>query len=130
MGEDQDLFSRAALNCDIAYSPKSLSLYAMESQNRACKLNIPEQECPFSQRLHQQLSPNEIHKKLYNSIIDYTAVHVLNLAKLNVQAGNLKSARRLLNDPRCLRRPLKKLINEVRFSLKYFVALFSSIKRV
>jgi len=119
MGEDQDVFSRAALNCDIAYSPKTLSLYAMESENKACKLNIPEHECPFSQRLHQQLSPNEISKKLYESIIDYTAAHILNLAKLNVEAGNFKSARRLLNDPRCLRRPLKKLINEARLTLKF-----------
>ena len=130
MGEDQDLFCRAALNCDIAYSPKALTLYAMESQNKACQLHIPEKECPFSQRLHQQLSPNEMPKKLYDSIIDYTAAHILNLVKLNVEIGNLNSARELLNDPRCSRRPFKKLINEVRFSLKYFVALFSSIKRV
>jgi len=130
MGEDQDLFCRAALNCEIAYSPKALTLYAMDSENKACKLNIPEQECPFSQRLHQQLSPNEIPKKLYESVIDYTAAHILNLAKLNVEAGNLNSARKLLNDPRCLRRPLKKLVNEARFSLKYLSHQLTPQKRI
>jgi glycosyltransferase involved in cell wall biosynthesis len=125
MGEDQDLFCKAALHCDIAYSPKVLSIYEQDSDNRACLNNIPKQECPFSQRLHQQLNPEEIPKKLYNQIIDFTATHVLSLARLNIEAGNLNVARTLLNDRRCIRKPLKKLINEVRFVICWWQHQFS-----
>lgn len=125
MGEDQDLFCKAALHCDIAYSPKVLSIYEQDSDNRACHNNIPKQECPFSQRLHQQLNPEEMPKQLYGQILDFTATHVMSLAKLNIAAGDLSAARALLNDPRCFRKPLKKLINEVRFAICWWQQLWS-----
>ena len=123
MGEDQDLFCRAALNCDIAYSPKVLAIYEMDSENRACKRNIPAEECPFSRRL-KQINPSQVPIQTYNHIMDYTAAHILHLAKLNVEAGNLSAAKGLLEDPRCARKPLKRFVNQTRYAIKKFAAQF------
>lgn len=103
MGEDQDLFSKAALRGAIAYSTRVLAFYHTDAQNRACLNNIPTEECPFSKRLLDLVAQGEIAAPLKESILDYTAGHLLHLASLNVRVGNLDAARKLLNNGRCRR---------------------------
>lgn len=114
IGEDQDLWSRIALKSTIAHSPRVLAYYHLEASNRACNLNIPEQECPFSQRLYQYTLDTVLPKKMNNNILRYTATHLLHLARLNVMAGKLEAAEKLLSDQRCRLLRLKYWVCRVR----------------
>jgi glycosyltransferase involved in cell wall biosynthesis len=106
MGEDQDLWARAALNSSIAYSPKVLGFYNRAADNRACN-NKPEgTESPFSQRLNRYAKAC-IDEALSKDIIDYTAAHLRYLAIQNIYAGEYSNAKNLLRDPRCARQWLK-----------------------
>ena len=103
MGEDQDLFSKAALRGSIAYSTRVSAFYHTDAENRACLRNIPDRECPFSKRLLDLVEQGEIEPTLSENILDYTGGHLLHIAALNIRAGNLDAARTLLNDDRCRR---------------------------
>lgn len=107
MGEDQDLFAKAALNAKIAYDPMVLAYYHLDAENRACVQNCPKHECGFSQRLHRSCQLGIISGQLANHVLDYSAAHLLYLAKLNILAGDLETANHLLDDARCKRIPLK-----------------------
>jgi len=105
LGEDQDLFYRAALNSQIAYSNNVHSLYHRDVQNSACLQNIPDQECPFSIRLTQAAMniEHDINKKM--GMLRYSAAHLCHIARINISAGRFKQARLLLADPRCKLKP-------------------------
>lgn len=107
MGEDQDLFARAAIKSQIAYSPRVLSFYHRDAENRACNHNIPQEECPFSRRIYKWALQYEEDQHKKESMIDYTAAHLLHIASLNIKAKRLYAARKILDDERC-RRNLKK----------------------
>lgn len=107
MGEDQDFFCRAALNCHIAYSPRALAVYNESAGNRACVRNVPTEECPFSERLRVVARHTE-SPRLRAQIYDYCAAHILHLASLNVRSGNNRAARILLGKDLASRRPARK----------------------
>jgi len=99
IGEDQDLFARAAANGPIAYSPNIHLIYHRDSENSATSGNVPQQECGFSARLQQKLS--ETSKEMHTPINRYCAAHLCHLAKLNIYKGRFSQARALLKDHRC-----------------------------
>lgn len=101
MGEDQDLFCRAAMHTQIAYSPSVLSFYHQDAENRACVSNIPDEECTFSRRLLAHVHREKPSKELRESILSYTAAHLLHLVSLNVRSGRYDVANELLEDKRC-----------------------------
>jgi len=105
LGEDQDLFYRAALTSQIAYSNNVHLLYHRDVQNSACLQNIPDKECPFSIRLTQAAMSIEqdIEKKM--AMLRYSAAHLCHIAKINISAGRFQQARALLADPRCKLKP-------------------------
>lgn len=106
LGEDQDLFAKAALQSIIAYSPRVLCFYHKDADNRACLGNIPQEECPFSRRLFETAQcVDDTQKK--KDIIDYCAAHLLYIASLNIRAGRFDIADRLLHDDRCKRHVLR-----------------------
>lgn len=107
MGEDQDLWAKIALNAEMVVSPKILAFYHLDSLNRACEMNCPTEECGFSRRLHLAVLENRIPEKAVDSILKYTATHLLHLVRLNTARKNFESAGRLLEDPRCKLLPLK-----------------------
>lgn len=113
MGEDQDVWSQIALYSAIVYCPRILVIYNREADNRACIQNIPKQECPFSARLSEVAEAERTSPRLRSDILRYSAAHILALAKLNIEAGHLGTARAMLNDQRCWRKPLHKLRCEV-----------------
>ena len=103
MGEDQELFANAAIRSTIAYSAWVSSFYHIEAENRACVSNIPAEECPFSKRLHEWAKQQDTHNQQKESVLDYTAAHLLHLASLNVKSKRLQPAKQLLSDARCRR---------------------------
>ena len=105
LGEDQDLFCRAALHSSIAYSNNIHSLYHREAENRACIQNVPNKECPFSRRLTQAAILGNQTKKMTTSMLRYSAAHLCHIAKLNIRSGRFQQARLLLADPRCKLKP-------------------------
>lgn len=107
MGEDQDLWAKIALNAEMVVSPKILAFYHLDSLNRACEINCPTEECGFSRRLHLAVLEKRISEQAANTILKYTATHMLHLVRLNTARKNFDSARRLLKDPRCKLLPLK-----------------------
>lgn len=98
IGEDQDFFARAAARGPIAYSPNIHLLYRRDGENSATSQYIPEQECPFSQRLQHVQSKDRV---LQRHIARYSAAHLCHLAKLNIYKGRFQQARFLLADERC-----------------------------
>lgn len=107
MGEDQDLWAKIALNAEMVVSPKILAFYHLDSLNRACEMNCPTEECGFSRRLHSAVLENRIPESAAETVLKYTATHMLHLVRLNTARKNFDSARRLLADPRCKLLPLK-----------------------
>lgn len=105
IGEDQDLFCRAAMTTRIAYSINIHSLYHKDAQNQASKINVPEIECPFSARVTSnaiRIVENNAERK---SMLRYSAAHLCHLAKLNILSHRFTQARKLLSDPRCKLKP-------------------------
>lgn len=105
IGEDQDLFCRAALNSRIAYSINIHSLYHKDAQNQASKENIPDTECAFSVRVTSNAMKRGVNKKTRTSMLRYSAAHMCHIAKLNILSGRFPQARKLLADPRCKLKP-------------------------
>ncbi|MDX2367776.1 MAG: glycosyltransferase [Colwellia sp.] len=105
IGEDQDLFCRAALATRIAYSINIHSLYHKDAQNQASKENIPEVECAFSARVTANAIKNEVNNKARTSMLRYSAAHLCHIAKLNILSNRFNQARKLLADPRCKLKP-------------------------
>lgn len=105
IGEDQDLFCRAALNSQIAYSNNIHSLYHRDATNRACIDNVPSTECPFSQRLTEHASRLARQHGKQVSMLRYSAAHLCHIAKINIGVGRCRQARALLSDPRCRLKP-------------------------
>jgi GT2 family glycosyltransferase len=105
LGEDQDLFCRAALQAPLAYSNNIHSLYHRAAQNRACLQNVPSEECPFSIRLTERALQSQQQDSYKKSMLRYSAAHLCHIAKLNINIGNFQQARTLLSDPRCKLKP-------------------------
>lgn len=105
IGEDQDFFVRAALNGPIAYTPNIHLFYHKDTENKATLLNIPEQECPYSQRVNALVQYREFSEQESNHMLRYCAAHLCHIAKLNIKAGNIDAAKNLLADERCKLKP-------------------------
>jgi len=110
MGEDQELFSRVALQSQIVFSPLVLLLYHTDSENRACDRHIPRQMLPFAARLLKKALTEPIDAKTKRDILRYCAAHVCYLAKLNIRAGNFMIAKRLLKTDICSLKPKHQFI--------------------
>lgn len=121
MGEDQEVFAKAAINSKIAYSTRVCSFYHVDAENRACLANVPVEECPFSQRLKLRAMELAKGSALQEAILNYTASHLLHIASLNIRSGNLKAARKILHDDRC-RRNIKRYIW---WNFRYLMARFA-----
>ena len=109
MGEDQALFVKAALKGKIAYSPSVLSFYHLDSSNRVCQQIVPQEECSFSQYVFEQAQNDELSQVERDNMTNYCASHLLHIASLNIRLGRLATAKRLLDDQRCQRQPIKYL---------------------
>lgn len=100
IGEDQDFFARVAMHGPIAYSPNIHLMYRRDSENSATSTWVPEQECPFSERLKTQMAKLN-QETVAKHVNKYSAAHLCHLAKLNIYKGRFDTARALLSDRRC-----------------------------
>lgn len=105
IGEDQDLFCRAAIHTKMAYSINIHCLYHRDAENQASKENIPEVECAFSARVTANAQKNDVNNKARISMLRYSAAHLCHIAKLNIFSNRFTQARKLLADPRCKLKP-------------------------
>jgi hypothetical protein len=110
MGEDQELFSRVALESQIVFSPLVLLLYHTNTENRACDRNIPQQILPFAARLLKKALLPSVDPKLKRDILRYCGAHICYLAHLNIRSGNFYVAKRLLKMSVCKLKPKQKLV--------------------
>jgi glycosyltransferase involved in cell wall biosynthesis len=110
MGEDQELFSRVALQSQIVFSGLVLLLYHTNTENRACDRHIPKQILPFAARLLKTAYSQSVDSKVKQDILRYCGAHVCHLAKLNIRAGNFIVAKRLLKNDVCRLKPKHKLV--------------------
>ncbi len=105
IGEDQDFFVRAALKGPIAYTPNIHLFYHKDTENKATLLNIPQEECPYSQRVNSLVQENDFSSHQNQHMLRYCAAHLCHIAKLNIKAGNFEAAKSLLADERCKLKP-------------------------
>lgn len=106
MGEDQALFSKVALKSRIIYTPLVLMFYHTDAENRACDRNLPTELLPFAKRLLIRVQNSSMKSGLKVAIARYCAAHACHLAKVNIQAGNVAVARKLLRLNVCRHKPL------------------------
>jgi glycosyltransferase involved in cell wall biosynthesis len=109
IGEGQDLFSRLAINEIIAYSPSVLSFYNLDSYNRAGQQVVPDKECSFSKRVLSYSNDKSLNDRAREDMVNYTASHLLYIASLNIKMGRLDTGKRLLDEKRCQRQPIRYL---------------------
>jgi glycosyltransferase involved in cell wall biosynthesis len=110
MGEDQELFSRVALQSKIVFSPLVLLLYHTDAENRACDRHTPQTILPFAIRLMRLTLTQSINTELKQDILRYCGAHVCHLAKLNIRAGHFFVAKRLLKMDVCKFKPKHRLM--------------------
>ncbi|NND81867.1 MAG: glycosyltransferase family 2 protein [Gammaproteobacteria bacterium] len=103
MGEDQAVWSQLALQYNIAFSPRVCATYYEAAANSLMQSVSPIGEMPFSQRLQQQLEQGVVPAQLRTSLKRYIAIHLFDLVRRNLLAGNRANARQLLSDPRTKR---------------------------
>ena len=118
MGEDQDFLFRAALAKPIAYSPKVLALYVLDSENRACINNVPKVECPFSKRLMFMVNCLPLTGANKKYLKKCAAAHLLHLVRKNFESGQIEAGYNLLRDARCNLKPLHKTYWLLRYAHK------------
>lgn len=110
MGEDQALFSQIALKESMVYTPLVLMLYHTDAENRACDRHVPDDLLPFAKRLLLRVSNSAMDSNQVIAIKRYCAAHACHLAKINIQVGNLRVARRLLQLNICQFKPLHRFV--------------------
>lgn len=118
LAEDKDLFVRVALEMKIAYTPSVLAFYHLDDANRESKKWVPEQECLFSRRVYEAATDIALDAKTRQTMLVYTAAHLLHIASLNIQLGRLDIAKRILADERCKLQPLRYALSNIQYLFK------------
>ncbi len=96
MGEDQELWQRAVLMSEVAYSPLQLSVYHVADNNRACVINPAKSECAFSSQL-RMIAQRLVHKsELRDRVLLCSATHLRHLAKQYIRSGQYGQAKQFL----------------------------------
>ena len=107
MGEDQDLYIRAALNGKVAYSSEVCANYYIDVGDSLMASVAPDGEMPYSKRLQEKLESNELDAETREGAQRLIAGHLLDLVRRNIVTGDLATAKRLISDRRARKRPIK-----------------------
>lgn len=129
MGEDQALFSQIALQTDLVYSPLVLMLYHTDSENRACDRHIPQDLLPFAKRLLEKVAAGQVDKNIAPFVLQYCAAHICHLAKINIQAGQLHSAKQLLRHQVSKLKPLHRSLFGLWLISQFLISTMSNLAR-
>lgn len=105
LGEDQDVWFRAAESGPVVYRNAPLVAYRMDVIGSATYGKSPMDILPCYQRLFERLSRREIPSHMTHSASRLVASHILNVANARLCAGNAGGAWELLSDPRARSSP-------------------------
>jgi len=108
-GEDQDLWSRIGLRYSMAVHPSCDITYVLDAENRVSVDTTPNTELKYSQTLQSKLDNKEIPSRLINSVKRYIAGHLIHIAKLNIEKGDIVIAQQLLSDHRTVFQPVRRI---------------------
>ncbi len=97
--EDQELWNRIALKYDVAFHTKVAAIYRQDVRGMKTR-HIPKQELDHAVLLQQKLDKGEIPESKKEVIQKIVAANLIGVASLNLLAGDKKTARQFLNDPR------------------------------
>ena len=130
MGEDQALFSKIALQASLVYSPLVLMLYHTDSENRACDRHIPQDLLPFANRLLAKVAAGQVDNAIAPFVLQYCAAHICHLAKINIQAGQLTAAKKLLKHPVSKLKPLHRNVFALWLIIQSLFSTMASLTRI
>ena len=115
-GEDQYLYTKAALAGPIAIHPMVTSFYHLDASERADDKARPLRESRFSRLLNTKLERFE--PSMQKEVTAYCARHLVDIARLNIERGFLKQAKALIADERVKALPLHRAWRKVQIGLK------------
>jgi glycosyltransferase involved in cell wall biosynthesis len=130
MGEDQALFSQIALYSSFVYSPLILMLYHIDSENRAFGRHIPKDLLPFAKRLLDKVTTGQVDKATAPFVLKYCAAHICHLAKINIQAGQLGTAKQLLKHQVTKLKPLQRNVFGLWLITQFLLSTTARLTRV
>lgn len=117
MGEDQDLYIRAALSGPIAHSNVTCANYYIDVGDSLMQSVAPDAEMPYSRRLQEVLARREISTEFIEGAELLISGHLTDLARRNILTNNKPNALKILSDPRSRKRPIKWLYWMIRARL-------------
>ncbi|MEL7450060.1 MAG: glycosyltransferase family 2 protein [Pseudomonadota bacterium] len=113
MGEDQHVWWRICVRHALAYDQRCLATYHRDAEERACPVNVPDRELPFSARLQDELPSLGLSLWQQWHANRYMGAHLLHLARENTRHGNTQVARTLMRDWRSWLLPVKWMVRRV-----------------
>lgn len=100
LGEDQDVWFRAAESGPVIYRNAPLAAYRMDVAGSATFGKSPDNILPCYQRLFERLSRGEVPTRMAYSARKLVSSHILNIANARLRAGDTEGAQAMLFDPR------------------------------
>jgi glycosyltransferase involved in cell wall biosynthesis len=96
-GEDLDMWLRVALKFQIAYLYESYAIYHTEAENRACKINIHEDDIFFANTLENALKENSLSEVQRKNIYEYLVKSRLFVVSQLINNGDNQKAYSIVN---------------------------------
>jgi glycosyltransferase involved in cell wall biosynthesis len=97
-GEDVDMWGRIALKYPIAFSWKTGAIYHWESSGRACNVNVLIEDSPFIRTAKKAIDSGEFSEEIIRDLGEYIAMKQLDIVRRKVLYGDIKNAKKLLNN--------------------------------
>jgi glycosyltransferase involved in cell wall biosynthesis len=134
LGEDVDMWGRIALKYPIAFSWKIGAIYHQEALGRACTANVLIEDSPFIRTAKKAIDNGDISEEISRDLREYIAMKELEIARRKVLYGDIKNARKLLNNCKtslfCLRKKklfwyfwavMPRSLTRMAFQAKWFI---------
>lgn len=118
--EDQELWNKIALHYPIALDKTVAAIYRQDAIGMKTK-RIPKHELEFAACLQKILDVNKVPSEHIRDAEKIIAANLIGVASLNLMAGDKKTARKFLSDPRTSAMPKRKAAWEKLVSLPTFL---------
>lgn len=118
--EDQDLWIRIALKHPVAFHHDVSAVYNLDVENAKTQ-RVPKHEIEYANKLQQWISDGRIPEKHLSACKRIVAANLIGVASMNILAGDKRTARKFLNDPRTNLLPRKKKYWKIVSLLPHFL---------
>lgn len=118
--EDQEMWNRIAMKYPVAFHTEVAAIYRQDAQNMKTR-HVPKKEIEYAACLQQQLEEGLVPKPKVEAAKKIIAANLIGVASLNLLAGDKKTARKFLSDPRASHLPERKAAWEKLMPLPPFV---------